>query len=152
LPAPVSMTAIPAVACGTKTFSSPSRPAAASRRNASQSPVRSTTRSSEPVETVRTRVVKVPDMLPILTHPPAHARQHGARAAEAGRVARRPSGPTRTTPVRARERHAATPGDLDVIQADRARLGSHAHTLSTQLWDEARLDDTSVDKAASDLT
>ncbi|MBM7089883.1 hypothetical protein ABZ606_18610 [Streptomyces sp. NPDC012461] len=51
-----------------------------------------------------------------------------------------------------RNGHAATTGDLDVNQTDLSRIGSQAHTLNTQLWDEARLDDTSVDKAASDLT
>lgn len=54
------------------------------------------------------------------------------------------SGPGTATP--------ATTGDLNVNQPDLSRIGSHAHTLYTQLWDQARLDSTSVDKAASDLT
>jgi hypothetical protein len=48
LPAPVSMTASPAVACGTHTFNRPSR-APTDRRNPSISPPRSTTASRPPV-------------------------------------------------------------------------------------------------------
>ncbi|MEU6811498.1 hypothetical protein ABZ920_21415 [Streptomyces sp. NPDC046831] len=43
-------------------------------------------------------------------------------------------------------------GDLKVTQRDLAKIGSHAHTLHNQLWDRARLDNTSVGKAADDLT
>lgn len=43
-------------------------------------------------------------------------------------------------------------GDLKVSQHDLAKIGSHAHTLYNQLWDKARLSNTSVDSAASDLT
>ncbi|MFF0837383.1 MULTISPECIES: hypothetical protein [unclassified Streptomyces] len=49
----------------------------------------------------------------------------------------------------------ATPsqtGDLKVTQHDLAKIGSQAHTLYTQLWDRARLSNTSVDSAAGDLT
>ena len=48
LPAPVSSTATPAVACGTHTFSNPSS-ASDSARNRAQAPLRSTTDSAEPV-------------------------------------------------------------------------------------------------------
>ncbi|MEW1869451.1 MULTISPECIES: hypothetical protein [Streptomyces] len=43
-------------------------------------------------------------------------------------------------------------GDLNVHQQDLSKIGSHAHELYDRLWDQARLDNTSVDKAASDLT
>jgi hypothetical protein len=43
-------------------------------------------------------------------------------------------------------------GDLRVTQQDLAKIGSHAHTLHNQLWDRARLDNTSVGKAAGDLS
>ncbi|MGQ4415409.1 hypothetical protein ACN6LA_007526 [Streptomyces sp. SAS_269] len=43
-------------------------------------------------------------------------------------------------------------GDLKVTQHDLAKIGSHAHTLYTQLWDRARLSNTGVDSAAGDLT
>ncbi|WP_432053820.1 hypothetical protein [Streptomyces sp. bgisy022] len=46
----------------------------------------------------------------------------------------------------------STTGDLNVNQPDLAKIGSHAHTLYNQLWDQARLDNTSVDGAASDLS
>ncbi|MGW0792550.1 hypothetical protein ACWD04_31115 [Streptomyces sp. NPDC002911] len=52
-------------------------------------------------------------------------------------------GPAPTTP--------GSTGDLSVNQQDLSKIGSHAHTLYDQLWDQARLDNTSVDKAASDL-
>ncbi len=55
LPAPVSTMAIPAVACGTNTCSSPSPPPATSRRNEAQSPVRSHTTSLDPVATFSIR-------------------------------------------------------------------------------------------------
>ncbi|MEZ7002252.1 hypothetical protein [Streptomyces sp. AD55] len=53
-------------------------------------------------------------------------------------------GPAPTVPDRT--------GDLNVNQQDLSKIGSHAHGLYDQLWDQARLDNTSVDKAASDLT
>ncbi|MFI2377790.1 hypothetical protein ACH5AO_22345 [Streptomyces sp. NPDC018964] len=43
-------------------------------------------------------------------------------------------------------------GDLSVDQQDLSKIGSHAHELYDRLWDQARLDNTSVDEAASDLT
>ncbi|MER5180202.1 hypothetical protein ABT009_17810 [Streptomyces sp. NPDC002896] len=43
-------------------------------------------------------------------------------------------------------------GDLTVSQHDLAKIGSHAHTLYNQLWDKARLSNTSVDSTAADLT
>jgi len=43
-------------------------------------------------------------------------------------------------------------GDLKVTQHDLANIGRHAHTLYNDLWDKARLANTSVDSAASDLT
>ncbi|MGX4690415.1 hypothetical protein [Streptomyces sp. JNUCC 63] len=43
-------------------------------------------------------------------------------------------------------------GDLKVTQHDLAKIGSQAHTLYNQLWDKARLSNTSVDSAAGDLT
>ncbi|MFI2206874.1 hypothetical protein ACH47Z_40425 [Streptomyces sp. NPDC020192] len=43
-------------------------------------------------------------------------------------------------------------GDLKVTQHDLAKIGSEAHTLYNHLWDKARLSNTSVDSAASDLT
>lgn len=46
----------------------------------------------------------------------------------------------------------ATTGKLSVHNQDLTKVGSQAHTLYTQLWDQARLDNTSVDKAASSLT
>ncbi|MFJ9110208.1 hypothetical protein [Streptomyces sp. NPDC102283] len=52
-------------------------------------------------------------------------------------------GPAPTTP--------GSTGDLNVNQQGLSKIGSHAHTLYDQLWDQARLDSTSVDKAASDL-
>lgn len=52
-------------------------------------------------------------------------------------------GPVPTTP--------GSTGDLNVNQQELSKIGSHAHTLYDQLWDQARLDRTSVDKAASDL-
>jgi hypothetical protein len=53
-------------------------------------------------------------------------------------------GPAPTAPGRT--------GDLNVDQQDLSRIGSHARTLYDRLWDQARLDNTSVDEAASDLT
>ncbi|MDL5200034.1 hypothetical protein [Streptomyces sp. ALI-76-A] len=52
-------------------------------------------------------------------------------------------GPVPTTP--------GSTGDLKANQQDLSRIGSHARTLYDRLWDQARLDNTSVDKAASDL-
>ncbi|MEU8678269.1 hypothetical protein [Streptomyces sp. NPDC048560] len=52
-------------------------------------------------------------------------------------------GPVPTTP--------GSTGDLNVNQQELSKIGNHAHTLYDQLWDQARLDRTSVDKAASDL-
>ncbi|MEV5149954.1 hypothetical protein AB0L14_37765 [Streptomyces sp. NPDC052727] len=43
-------------------------------------------------------------------------------------------------------------GDLKVTQHDLTKIGSQAYTLYNQLWDKARLSNTSVDSAASDLT
>ncbi|MFJ2020466.1 hypothetical protein [Streptomyces nodosus] len=43
-------------------------------------------------------------------------------------------------------------GDLKVTRHDLANIGSQAHTLYNQLWDKARLSNTNVDSAASDLT
>ncbi|GAA3800276.1 hypothetical protein [Streptomyces chiangmaiensis] len=43
-------------------------------------------------------------------------------------------------------------GDLKVSQHDLTRIGSQAHTLYNQLWDKARLSNTAVDSAASNLT
>lgn len=46
----------------------------------------------------------------------------------------------------------AKTGNLSVRNQDLTKIGSQAHTLYTQLWDQARLDNTSVDRAASNLT
>jgi hypothetical protein len=46
----------------------------------------------------------------------------------------------------------ASTGDLKVTQHDLTKIGSQAHTLYDNLWDRARLDGTSVDAAANDLT
>ncbi|MFK0169148.1 hypothetical protein ACIQU5_10115 [Streptomyces sp. NPDC090306] len=43
-------------------------------------------------------------------------------------------------------------GDLKVSQHDLTEIGSRAHTLYDHLWDRARLDNTSIDSAANDLT
>ncbi|MEU6808718.1 hypothetical protein ABZ920_06855 [Streptomyces sp. NPDC046831] len=52
-------------------------------------------------------------------------------------------GPVPTAPGRT--------GDLNVDQQDLTKIGSRAHTLHNRLWDQARLDNTSVDEAAGDL-
>ncbi|MEV6316488.1 hypothetical protein [Streptomyces sp. NPDC051776] len=43
-------------------------------------------------------------------------------------------------------------GDLTVNQTDLAKIGDHAHKLYDRLWSEARVADSSSDKAAQDLS
>ncbi|MET8574151.1 hypothetical protein [Streptomyces sp. NPDC005012] len=68
-------------------------------------------------------------------------------------AARRPSGDGRMRvnqyPAESGPGHV---GDLNVDQQDLARIGDHAQTVFDHLWDQARLDNTSVEKAARDLS
>ncbi|MER6064295.1 hypothetical protein ACQPXS_32910 [Streptomyces sp. CA-142005] len=75
----------------------------------------------------------------------ALARQQGGAAhMQLNHVPDDPGGGSATVPSQT--------GDLKVTQHDLTKIGSEAHTLYNQLWDKARLSNTSVDSAAGDLT